>query len=179
MIDDGGSRNSGQDDSHQPGQARRDVLPRRRRSGGRAGKPRLLRRPKSPRQAGRSPRRACRRQSVRRGRVEQSVPIRTAYEGMGAFRFTPAADASYRLKITQPAGVANEPKLPAVSTQREIVLTRGPACFPPICPWNSTFARQARAAIGRSGLLPGRPGRRAADRRAKQPARKQIRCRSP
>jgi alpha-2-macroglobulin-like protein len=63
------------------------------------------------------------------GRAEESTPVRTAYEGMGAFRFRPVAGASYRLKINQPAGVTNEPKLPAVVPQRHVVLDAGAGVF--------------------------------------------------
>ncbi len=65
-----------------------------------------------------------------RGPVDQSVPVQTAYEGMGAFSFTPTAGITYRLKITEPAGVNNEPKLPAVSTESEVVLSTGAGVFP-------------------------------------------------
>ena len=49
---------------------------------------------------------------------------------MGAFSFTPTAGTTYRLKITEPAGVGNEPKLPAVSTDSEVVLSTGAGVFP-------------------------------------------------
>jgi uncharacterized protein YfaS (alpha-2-macroglobulin family) len=62
-------------------------------------------------------------------RVEESIPVKTVYEGMGAFRFRPTAGAVYRLKINEPAGVSNQPKLPAVSTQRDVVLDAGAGVF--------------------------------------------------
>ncbi len=64
-----------------------------------------------------------------RGPIDQPIPVQTAYEGMGVFRFTPMAGTTYRLKITQPTGVTNEPKLPAVSTASEVVLTTGAGVF--------------------------------------------------
>ena len=65
-----------------------------------------------------------------RGRADESVPVQTAYEGMGAFSFTPTAGTTYRLKFTEPTGVSNEPKLPAVSTDSEVVLSTGGGVFP-------------------------------------------------
>jgi uncharacterized protein YfaS (alpha-2-macroglobulin family) len=64
-----------------------------------------------------------------RGPVDQSIPVQTAYEGMGAFSFTPTAGTSYHLKISEPAGVSNEPKLPAVSADSEAVLNSGVGVF--------------------------------------------------
>ena len=64
-----------------------------------------------------------------RGPVDQSIPVQTAYEGMGAFSFTPTAGTTYRLKISEPAGVSNEPKLPAVSADSEVVLNGGAGVF--------------------------------------------------
>ncbi len=68
-------------------------------------------------------------QSGDRGTVDQSIPVQTAYEGMGSFSFTPTAGTKYRLKITQPLGVSNEPKLPAVSAESDVVLSTGPGVF--------------------------------------------------
>jgi alpha-2-macroglobulin-like protein len=65
-----------------------------------------------------------------RGPVDQSIPVQVAYEGMGSFSFTPTAGTAYRLKITQPTGVSNEPKLPAVSNNSEVVLNTGAGVFP-------------------------------------------------
>jgi alpha-2-macroglobulin-like protein len=64
-----------------------------------------------------------------RSRVEESIPVKTVYEGMGAFRFRPTVGAVYRLKINEPVGVTNQPKLPAVSTQRDVVLDTGAGVF--------------------------------------------------
>ena len=49
--------------------------------------------------------------------------------GCSTISFTPTAGTTYRLKISQPAGVSNEPKLPAVSADSEVVLNSGVGVF--------------------------------------------------
>jgi hypothetical protein len=60
--------------------------------------------------------------------------VQTLHEGMGVFTITPRAGESYRLKITRPAGVQNEPKLPAASAERKVSLTTGSGVFAPAAP---------------------------------------------
>ncbi|MBN2474670.1 MAG: hypothetical protein JXB62_08680 [Pirellulales bacterium] len=55
--------------------------------------------------------------------------VDTTHEGMGSFSFAPRGGEQYRLKITSPADVADEPKLPDVSTRQEIVLSTGIGVF--------------------------------------------------
>ncbi len=58
------------------------------------------------------------------------VEVETAQEGLGSFAFVPRGEASYRLKIARPAGIAEPVRLPAVSTEQKIVLTTGGGVFP-------------------------------------------------
>ena len=57
------------------------------------------------------------------------VGVKTMHEGMGSFSFTPRAGERYRLKIIRPADVANDPKLPEVSSKQQIVLRAGIGVF--------------------------------------------------
>ena len=55
--------------------------------------------------------------------------IETYHEGMGTFTFRPSPDERYRLRITSPAGVTNEPELPKPSRGQKIALTTGLGVF--------------------------------------------------
>ena len=55
--------------------------------------------------------------------------VTTTHEGMGAFSFEPTPGEKYHLKIDKPAGVENEPKLPEVAKEQEIVLNTGLGVF--------------------------------------------------
>ncbi len=57
--------------------------------------------------------------------------VETIREGMGQFSFTPQPGESYRLKIIAPAGIKDEPKLPAAAADCPIVLTTGTGVFGP------------------------------------------------
>ena len=57
--------------------------------------------------------------------------VETIREGMGQFSFTPQAGESYRLKIVTPAGVKDQPKLPAAVADCPIALTTGAGVFGP------------------------------------------------
>ena len=63
------------------------------------------------------------------GSGKKVAAVRTVHEGMGSFSFTPQAGREYRLKITSPAEVNNEPKLPEVSTRQKVVLSTGIGVF--------------------------------------------------
>jgi hypothetical protein len=78
---------------------------------------------------------------------EQEVAsVETTSRGLGAFRFTPQADTAYRLKIAKPKQAKDEPRLPAVSVERDIVLNAGTGIFAPAKPLEFTI-RAARAGI--------------------------------
>jgi len=51
--------------------------------------------------------------------------VETTHEGMGAFSFEPQATVKYRLTVDEPANVENEPRLPAASSRRPVVLNAG------------------------------------------------------
>ncbi len=55
--------------------------------------------------------------------------VETTHEGMGSFSLTPHADREYRLRISSPAEVGSEPKLPQVSTRQNVVLSTGSGVF--------------------------------------------------
>ena len=63
------------------------------------------------------------------GSGKKVAAVKTVHEGMGSFSFTPQAGRQYRLKITSPAEVSNEPKLPEVSTRQKVVLSTGIGVF--------------------------------------------------
>ena len=165
IIDDGGSRETqAKTIPDQLGQDRRRVLSRRGRSGRRARKPRLLRRAKSARQTGRSVRRSSSpRSPASSSRVEESIAVRTAYEGMGAFRFTPigrrdlssenhrSPRASQRAET---AGRFHRTRGRARHRRRRVCRRQAFGVQPP--------SGEGRAAAGRGGLLPRRAGRRTA-----------------
>ena len=65
---------------------------------------------------------------------EEVCTVETLHEGMGVFTLAPRDGSSYRLKITSPAGVKSETKLPAVSKERKVLLTTGPGVFAPAAP---------------------------------------------
>ncbi|MGA2061875.1 MAG: MG2 domain-containing protein [Thermoguttaceae bacterium] len=57
--------------------------------------------------------------------------VESIREGMGQFSFTSQPGESYRLKIIAPAGIKDEPKLPAAVADCPIVLTTGTGAFGP------------------------------------------------
>jgi MG2 domain len=57
--------------------------------------------------------------------------VETIRDGMGQFSFTPQPGESYRLKIITPAGIKDEPKLPAAAADCPIVLATGTGVFGP------------------------------------------------
>ena len=63
------------------------------------------------------------------GRDKEVVPLQTTFDGMGAFSFAPRTDETYRLKITSPKGVTEQPKLPGLAAERDFVLTTGAGVF--------------------------------------------------
>jgi hypothetical protein len=62
-------------------------------------------------------------------RDEEVGAIQTTFRGMGTFSFVPQTGETYRLKITSPKGVTDEPKLPAVSPDVDLVLATGAGVF--------------------------------------------------
>ena len=63
------------------------------------------------------------------GRGEEIATVQTTFAGMGTFSFTPRTDEAYRLKITSPKGIAEQPKLPEVSADCDLVLATGAGVF--------------------------------------------------
>jgi hypothetical protein len=63
------------------------------------------------------------------GSDEDIALAQTTYEGMGVFSFTPQAGRTYRLRILNPAGIADEPKLPEATVERDVALTTGAGVF--------------------------------------------------
>jgi hypothetical protein len=57
--------------------------------------------------------------------------VETAHNGMGSFSFTPLPAERYSLRITNPAGMKDQPNLPQVSTdqKQKVVLTTGTGVF--------------------------------------------------
>jgi hypothetical protein len=55
--------------------------------------------------------------------------VETKHKGMGSFTFTPSADETYEVRLSTPAGVKTESKLPAPGNGREVVLSTGPGVF--------------------------------------------------
>jgi hypothetical protein len=55
--------------------------------------------------------------------------IETSYQGAGFFRFTPEEGGRYRLKITSPANVPYQPKLPENYSEHGVLLSAGPGVF--------------------------------------------------
>ncbi len=53
----------------------------------------------------------------------------TIHKGMGTFSFTPRAQRRYHLKITSPADVTGQPKLPKVSAEQKVVFSTGTGVF--------------------------------------------------
>ena len=62
-------------------------------------------------------------------RDEEVATLQTTFGGRGAFSFTPQSGETYRLKITRPKGVTEEPKLPQAAADRDVVLTTGAGVF--------------------------------------------------
>ena len=75
-------------------------------------------------------------------RREDVAAVETSYAGMGVFSLTPQTGGKYRLRITSPAGVNDEPKLPEVSAESERRAEHGQRR---VCDrasrWSSTSAR--------------------------------------
>jgi alpha-2-macroglobulin-like protein len=64
------------------------------------------------------------------GAAEQTIAaVETSYEGMGSFHFTPRAGQTYRLKVTSPPDVKNEPRLPEAAPDRRVALSAGAGVF--------------------------------------------------
>ncbi len=63
------------------------------------------------------------------GRNEEVATLQTTFGGMGTFSFLPQPGETYRLKITSPKGLKDEPKLPEVTPDRDLVLTTGAGVF--------------------------------------------------
>ncbi|MBN2579223.1 MAG: hypothetical protein JXB10_09550 [Pirellulales bacterium] len=63
----------------------------------------------------------------------------TLYEGRGSFEFTPMPNRTYHLKITKPAGVAEQPALPATSVTLPISLDTGTGVYAPDAPLEFTI----------------------------------------
>lgn len=53
----------------------------------------------------------------------------TIQAGMGLFSFTPSAGEQYRVRITTPSGIADEPRLPEATVQTNVVFGGGPSVF--------------------------------------------------
>ena len=51
------------------------------------------------------------------GHDEEVAAVQTTFKGMGVFSFTPRAGETYRLKITSPVGIKDQPALPEVGSQ--------------------------------------------------------------
>ena len=79
-------------------------------------------------------------------RDQEVAAVQTTYEGMGAFSLIPQPDESYRLKIAAPTGVKNEPTLPEVSPERDLVLATGSGVFAAEKPLEFNI-RAARAGV--------------------------------
>ena len=79
-------------------------------------------------------------------RDEEVAAVHTTFEGMGAFSLIPQPDESYRLKIAAPTGVKNEPTLPEVSPERDLVLATGSGVFAAEKPLEFNI-RAARAGV--------------------------------
>ena len=60
---------------------------------------------------------------------EEVAQIETQHKGMGSFAFTPAADATYDVRLGKPHGVKTESKLPAANATRALVLSTGKGVF--------------------------------------------------
>ena len=55
--------------------------------------------------------------------------LKTQHKGMGVVRFTPQVDEHYSLKVSKPAGVEEQPKLPDVKALGRLVLDTGAGVF--------------------------------------------------
>ena len=65
------------------------------------------------------------------GQREQEGPVaevQTSVDGIGAFNLAPQDGVKYRLKITSPAGIKDEPALPA-TTNHDVILATGTGVF--------------------------------------------------
>ncbi len=60
---------------------------------------------------------------------EDVATVDTVVDGKGSFSIIPRAGETYRLKITRPAGVENQPTIPGVSAQRDVVLSVGEGVY--------------------------------------------------
>ena len=88
--------------------------------------------------------------------VEVTV-VETALEGMGVFSIFPQAGITYRLKISSPKPSKNEPTLPEVSTEKNVVLSTGSGVFAAGKPLEFNIrAAEAGLTVGRGRVLPGR-----------------------
>ncbi|MHC4178641.1 MAG: MG2 domain-containing protein, partial [Planctomycetota bacterium] len=63
------------------------------------------------------------------GSGRKVASVETTHEGMGSFSLRPRANRKYRLKITSPADVSEEPELPEASTRQQVVLSTGSGVF--------------------------------------------------
>lgn len=55
--------------------------------------------------------------------------VETMFQGMGTFSLTPRAGETYRLRIAEPKGAKQEPTLPSVVSDSDLVLTTGTGVF--------------------------------------------------
>ncbi|MGD0899265.1 MAG: MG2 domain-containing protein, partial [Thermoguttaceae bacterium] len=58
-----------------------------------------------------------------------AAAVETSYEGLGWFTLQPQKQETYSLKIASPAGISEQPKLPAVSADARITLNTGSGVF--------------------------------------------------
>lgn len=79
------------------------------------------------------------------------VSVVTEHEGMGSFRFTPAAGeapTAYKLRITSPPGTTSEPELPAAAADAQLTFSTLAAATEAAAPLQAVVRKQATTAEG-------------------------------
>jgi hypothetical protein len=69
------------------------------------------------------------RGSVVDDRGNEILDVETSYRGMGLFTLSPNSGEHYRLKITSPAGIQQQPRLSDKIAEHGVLLTTGPGVF--------------------------------------------------
>ena len=63
------------------------------------------------------------------GSGKEVAKLETSHKGMGSFRFVPQDGQHYTVKINKPADIKNQPELPGVNKDRQIVINTGAGVF--------------------------------------------------
>jgi hypothetical protein len=80
------------------------------------------------------------------GRGAAVALVESRYQGLGWFALVPQAHENYSLRISKPAGISEQPKLPGVSADARVTLNTGTGVFAEGAPLEFTL-RSAKAGL--------------------------------